>query len=60
VAGTRHFGDLVSVDVDEHERPLGVEVLLPPSLVTYEVLKSAIERFPELKTLAGPSLLLSA
>ncbi len=52
VARTVEVSDLVMVDVDAHDRPVGVEFVVPPRLITDEMLSALAGRFPDLKDLA--------
>ena len=48
VASTRHFGDLVSVDLDDAGGIVGIEVLAPlPDAA--RLLEPVVGEFPELK-----------
>ncbi|MDK3255077.1 DUF2283 domain-containing protein [Blastococcus capsensis] len=52
VARTIEISDLVMVDVDAEDNPVGVEFVVPPRGITDEMLRVVGKRFPELKHLA--------
>lgn len=51
IARTVSIGDLVMVDVDEHDQPIGVEFLVPPGRISAATIERVVERFPSLKAL---------
>lgn len=51
IARTVEVSDLMMVDVDDHGRPLGVEILTLPDKVTQSMVDLLVERFPDLKKL---------
>ena len=52
VARTVSFGDLVMVDVDAEDHPVGVEFLTLPERVPGLLTGAIFDRFPELEPLA--------
>jgi uncharacterized protein YuzE len=53
VARTVNVGDLVSVDVDAHGQPVGLDFAVLPSKITDSMLYAVADRFPALKELAA-------
>lgn len=52
VARTVEVSDLVMVDVDAQGQPVGVEFVVPPRLITDEMLFAVADRFSDLKEMA--------
>jgi uncharacterized protein YuzE len=51
IARTVEIGDSMMVDVDEHDRPLGVEFLMLPNQITAKMLERLADEYPDLKKL---------
>lgn len=49
VARTVHLRDLVMVDVDTQDKPVGVEFAVAPEKVTDLMVEAVAKRFPELE-----------
>jgi uncharacterized protein YuzE len=54
VVSTVELSDLVMVDLDEHQHPVGVEFLQVPAEITPQMVDLVVERFPILKVLRDP------
>ena len=51
VSRTVHVSDLVAVDIDVKEQPVGVEFIMRPALITDDVIDRVVARFPGLEVL---------
>ncbi|MDT4893275.1 MAG: hypothetical protein QOE97_2310 [Pseudonocardiales bacterium] len=46
VTHTVEISDLVAVDVDAHNEPIGIDFAVPPSLITEQMLHRIVDAFP--------------
>jgi uncharacterized protein YuzE len=56
VARTVHVSDLIMVDVDENNHPVGVEFAMVPQQATWDQLGPLFNAYPELKETLGVAL----
>ena len=53
---SRRISDLVTIDLDAHDQPVGIEFAMRRERITYDVWASVFERFPHLKETLAPRI----